>query len=211
MSIRPGRGPVPGEAELVERRLLGRCLRERIVYQAHQDVVAARVDPPDAHHRRVRDRRGQVRGNEPTRGGPATLGGLRLPVDCGVTPRQSASLHLLAKPLDLALLALDQIKQALAVGGAERRGRARGRAARSQLALGVDDDRLGGAVDRPAADPGDEGAGLLALGPDPDRLRLPGLAGVGDVDVVRAGGQVLAGARAEGDVATTRWRCRAAR
>ena len=71
---------------------------------------------------------------------------------------------------------------------------------RPELPLGVDDDRLGGSVDRLAADPGDEGAGLVALGPDPDHLRLPGLAVVGDVDVVRAGGEVLAGAEAEAEV-----------
>ena len=82
-----------------------------------------------------------------------------------------------------------------------RRGaRLRGGGRRPQLPLGVDDDRLAGPRDRPAADPGDVGAGLIALGPEPDHLRLPGLAVVGDVDVVRAGGEVLAGAEAEGEV-----------
>ena len=53
-------------------------------------------------------------------------------MDCGVTPSQSASLHLLAKLLDLTLLALDQVQQALAVGGAERLGGARLRRGRGR-------------------------------------------------------------------------------
>jgi hypothetical protein len=43
-------------------------------------------------------------------------------------------------------------------------------------------------------------ARLLARIADPDHPRLTELAGVGDVDVVGARGQVLTGAEAEGDV-----------
>src|SRR5262249_46987758 len=69
---------------------------------------------------------------------------------------------------------------------------------RPELPLGVDDDRRSGPVDRPAADPGDPGAGLVPRRPDPDHLRLPGLAVVGDVDVVVACCEIDACVRAEG-------------
>jgi hypothetical protein len=110
--------------------------------------------------------------------------------------------HLPLKLRDLRLLPLHRRDQT-SDGGAERLGRAR--LARSavlgpELALSVDEDRPGLTRDRLAADPGDEGRRLCAVGPDPDRPRLAALAGAGDGDIVRAGGQAPTGVAAEGDV-----------
>jgi hypothetical protein len=107
--------------------------------------------------------------------------------------------------LDLPLLALHGREQAPAGGGAERLRRPAARPVRrrlrgSELAVGVDEDALSRAGERRAADAGEEGGGLVVVA-DPDRPRLACLTGVRDVDVVVAGGEVAAGARAEPDVA----------
>ena len=110
--------------------------------------------------------------------------------------------HLLAQAPNLGLLPLHLGEQAPAGGGAEWLVRAvergRGRRGRPEPAVGVDDHLLAG--DLLAVDALQEGGGLVAGGADADRSRLAGDAGVGDVDVVRAGGQVLAGAGAERQV-----------
>ena len=121
------------------------------------------------------------------------VGAPPLPVDGGVTPPQSASLHLLAKPLDLALQPLD--------GGRERCGGRRTGGRGPELAVRADEHGCSVSARRPAADPGDQGRALVRAGADPIPSALPRHARVADVDVVRAGGQVLAGAGAEGDVA----------
>src|SRR5262249_19320207 len=77
--------------------------------------------------------------------------------------------------------------------GDDRAGRAcrarlrRDGARRPELPLVVDDDRSTGPAHRLAADPGHEGTGLIALRPDPNRLRLRGVSAlVADVDIERA-------------------------
>src|SRR3954447_3875545 len=78
--------------------------------------------------------------------------------------------------------------------------RARGGGRGAELAVGVDQDAVGRAGDRCAADAGEECRDLRPCGADPDGATLPRDTGIGDVDVVRAGRQVLPGAGAERDV-----------
>src|SRR5436190_22385062 len=130
------------------------------------------------------------------------------------TVHSASVLHLLAKPLDLAregsllLAKLHALLMHPVAQSAERLAlapqRRRGRWSRPKPPGAIHDDGLRRAADRLAVDALQEGGGLLAGGTDPDRPRLPGDAGVGEVDVVRARGQAGAGAGAEGYVRAPR-------
>src|SRR4051794_33277892 len=106
--------------------------------------------------------------------------------------------HPLAQAADLALLALDLGEQTPPGRGAQRLAAPElggGRGARPELAARVDEN-WHPAGDRGPEAPRQEGSLLSSIGADPDRPRLAGDAGVGDVEVVRAGGEVLASAGA---------------
>ena len=113
--------------------------------------------------------------------------------------------HLLTKLTNLALLALDHGEQAPAGGGPERAARAPGprrgcKGRRAKPAARVDDHGLHGTRNRTAVHPLKPGSVLLAAGADADLAGLSGHARVGDVDVVRSGCQLVAGAGAEREV-----------
>lgn len=103
---------------------------------------------------------------------------------------------------DLPLLAPhlkpEALRNASCLGRGSAVERRRGRGA--ELPGGVHPDDLGRPGDRGPAYTLKEGGGLGSVRADPDRPRLAGDAGVGDVDVVRSRCQAGASAGAEGQV-----------
>src|SRR5262249_6841223 len=109
--------------------------------------------------------------------------------------------NLPSKPAGLPPLALDGGDEAVE-GRAERLGQVRlgrGGGRRPELPVGVDEDGLRRSRDRGAAHPGQERPDLVRIA-DPNRPRLAGLAGVRDIDVVRAGRELGPRVGADPDV-----------